>query len=115
MAKVLIKLEDLKKSLFKKVLPLLKSLEKSFIEASKNRKAISFSLVKKRDSSEAYFSDKELKILEEIGILQVLSYVYNGSVERAILDFIKAKDREKNRKIGRDRVYALVGGSFRRA
>ena len=71
--------------------------------------------VKKRDSSEAYFSDKELRVLEEIGVLQVLSYVYNDSLERAILDLIKAKDREKNRKIGRDRVYALVGGSFRRA
>jgi hypothetical protein len=111
----LIKLEDSKKSLFKKVLPLLNSLEKNFIEATKNRKAILFSIVKKRDSSEAYFSDKELKVLEEIGILQVLSYVYNGSLNRAILDLIKAKDREKNRKIGRGRVYALVGGGFRRA
>jgi hypothetical protein len=51
----LIKLKDSKKSLFKKVLPLLNSLEKSFIEATKNRK------------------------------------------------------------IGKDRVYALVGGAFRRA
>jgi len=107
----LIKLEDSKKSLFQKLLPLLNSLEKSFIEATKNRKAISFSIVKKRDSSEAYFLDKELKVLEEIGILQVLSYVYNGSLERAILDLIKRKDR----KISRDRVYALVGGGFRRA
>jgi len=110
-----INLEDSKKSLFKKVLPLLKSLEKSFIEATKNRKSISFSLVKKRDSSEAYFSDKELKVLEEIGILQVLSYVYNGSLDKAILDLIKTKDKDKNRKIARDRVYTLVRGGFRRA
>jgi len=111
----LIELEDSKKTLFERVLPLIDSLEKTLIEATKNRKAISFSLVKKRDSSEAYFSDKELKVLEEIGILQVLSYVYNGSLDKAILDFIKAKDREKNRKIGRDRVYALVDVGFRRA
>jgi len=110
-----IELENSKKSLYKRVLPLIENLEKSFIEATKNRKSISFSLVKKRDSSEAYFSDKELKVLEEIGILQVLSYVYNGSLERAVLDLLKRKDREKNRKIGKDRVYALVGGAFRRA
>ena len=111
----LIELEDSKKSLFQRVLPLIDSLEKTLIEATKNRKSISFSFVKRRDSYEAFFSDKELKVLEEIGILQVLSYVQNGSLERAILDLLKAKDREKSNKIGRDRVYALASSGFRRA
>jgi len=53
-------------------------------------------------------TDKELRVLDEIGLLGVLSYAQSGYLDRVILDLLKRREREKSGKIGYGRVYSLI-------
>jgi len=108
--KELIELEGSQESLFQKVLALLDEMERSLIKARNEREVISFSILKKGDSDMSFFSDKELRVLDEIGLLQVLSYAQSGYLDRVILDLLKRREREKSGKVGYGRVYSLIRG-----
>jgi hypothetical protein len=79
-------------------------------QIGKNNKSYTLITYQNLSISISFFSDKELRVLDEIGLLGVLSYAQSGYLDRVILDLLKRRKREKSGKVGVGKVYSLIRG-----